>query len=148
MSSSSLDTIPRPNALLATIGPALQRDFREGRGNPEHPIFLSITRQDNNRYPYRNRNMVKLRYYRIRDMLSDRQKELYEAAKARGETICPHTGKPLVDLSQEGLTVLAALSRKKLLVHNSTSQDNEEFILTLDEDLFSGLPRSVTMTAF
>jgi hypothetical protein len=89
--------------------------------------------------------MVKLRYYRIRDMLSNRQKELYKAAKARGETTCPHTGKPLIDLSQEGLTVLAALSRQKLLVRNCSSQNSEDFILTLDEDLFSGSPKSVSM---
>jgi hypothetical protein len=69
--------------------------------------------------------MVKRRYYHIRDALISRHQVFYEAAKARGETTCTQTGKPLIDLSQKTFTVLEALSRKELLVHDSTSQNTD-----------------------
>jgi hypothetical protein len=94
--------------------------------------------------------MVKKRYYRIRDCLISYHQELYEAAKARGETTCPETGKPMIDLSQKKFRVLAALSRKELLVRDITSQstDNEEFVLTVNPYTDSVARRSVTTKTF
>jgi hypothetical protein len=94
--------------------------------------------------------MVRKRYYRIRDSLISHHQGLYKAAKARGESTCPETGEPLIDLSQENFEVLAALSREELLVRNSTCQniDNEKFILNVDPDTDSVARRSVATKTF
>jgi hypothetical protein len=92
--------------------------------------------------------MVKRRYYRIRDGLTRIYQVLSKAAKARGETTCPGTGEPLIDLSQEALTVRAALSKKTLLVRNTTIHSNGDFILTVDTDAFSAARRSAMTNAF
>jgi hypothetical protein len=75
---------------------------------------------------------VKRRYFHIREALVRRHQQNYKAARARGETTCARTGEPLIDLSNKDFTVLAALSRKQLLVRKSTIHNNEEFILIVD----------------
>jgi hypothetical protein len=89
--------------------------------------------------------MVKHRYYDIRDHLESRHQMLCNAARASGDETCPQTGKPLIDPLQEGFTVLAALSRQKLLVRHCTSQDDEDYIITFADDTFGASRRSVTM---
>jgi hypothetical protein len=92
--------------------------------------------------------MLKKRYYHIRDCLISRHQELCEAAKARGEETCSQTGKALIDLSQDNVTVLAALSRKELLVRDRSSESNEKFILTVEPATESISRKSVTMKTF
>jgi hypothetical protein len=88
--------------------------------------------------------MVWQHYYYIRRHLTRLYQERYDAAKARGEETCPMTGKPLIDLSQKQFSVLAALSRKELLVRSSTNQSSEQFILAVWPDTRSAATKSVT----
>jgi hypothetical protein len=93
----------------------------------------------------RTERMAKRRYSSIRDGLIRHHKALFKKAKARGQTTCPRTGKPLIDLSQERYRVLEALSKKKLLVRDLESESIDEFILTIEKDIFSPNRKSVTM---
>jgi hypothetical protein len=89
--------------------------------------------------------VAKRHYFHIREDLIHRHQELFKAAKARGETTCPQTGKPLIDLSDQNCKVLVALSKKTLLVRDNADRNNEVFILIVDPDTDS-IPRRSAAT--